>query len=164
MALRYFNAAGADPECEIGERRDVETHLVPLALDAILGRRPPLRVFGDDYPTPDGTAIRDYIHVSDLAAAHVRALDRLLDGGPSAKFNLGTGRGYSVREVLDAAARVAGRPVPHETAPRRPGDPPALVADPAAAAAALGGELTGRSDLETIIETAWAWHRRGGEG
>jgi UDP-arabinose 4-epimerase len=164
MALRYFNAAGADPECEIGERRDVETHLVPLALDAILGRRPPLRVFGDDYPTPDGTAIRDYIHVSDLAAAHVRALDRLLDGGPSAKFNLGTGRGYSVREVLDAAARVAGRPVPHETAPRRPGDPPALVADPAAAAAALGGELTGRSNLETIIETAWAWHRRGGEG
>jgi UDP-arabinose 4-epimerase len=162
VALRYFNAAGADPDGEIGESRDVETHLVPLALDAILGRRPPLKVFGGDYPTPDGTAIRDYIHVSDLAEAHVRALDALLAGAPSQKLNLGTGRGYSVREVLDAAARIAGRPAPHEIAPRRPGDPPELVADPRAAVAALGGGLTGRSDLGAIIETAWNWHRRGG--
>jgi UDP-arabinose 4-epimerase len=160
VALRYFNAAGADPDGEIGEARDVETHLVPLALDAALGRRPPLKVFGDDYPTPDGTAIRDYIHVSDLAEAHVRALDRLLAGGPSLKLNLGTGHGYSVREVLDAAAAIAGRPVPHQVAPRRPGDPPELVADPRAAFALLGQDLTRRSDLATIIETAWAWHAR----
>ena len=160
MALRYFNAAGADPEGEIGEAREIETHLIPLALDAILGRRPPLEVFGSDYPTPDGTAVRDYIHVSDLAAAHVRALDLLLDGGPSRKLNLGTGHGYSVRQVLDAAARVAGRPVPHATAPRRPGDPPALVADPRAAFAVLGQDLTARSGLDSIVETAWAWQSR----
>ena len=158
MALRYFNAAGADPDGEIGEMRDVETHLVPLALDAILGRRPPLRILGDDYPTPDGTAIRDYIHVSDLAEAHVRALDLLLDGAPSRKINLGVGQGYSVRQVLDAAAAVAGRPVPHQVAPRRPGDPPELVADPRAAFALLGQDLTARSSLARIIETAWAWH------
>ena len=158
VALRYFNAAGADPDGEIGEARDVETHLVPLALEALLGRHPALKVFGTDYPTADGTAVRDYIHVADLAAAHVRALDGLLAGGPSRKLNLGTGRGYSVREVLDACARVAGREVPHETGPRRPGDPPTLVADPAAALELLGGDLLARSDLDTIIETAWAWH------
>jgi UDP-glucose-4-epimerase GalE len=162
VALRYFNAAGADPEGEIGEERAVETHLIPLALDAALGRRPPLRVFGEDYPTPDGTAVRDYIHVSDLAEAHVRALGLLLEGAPSSKLNLGTGAGYSVRQVLDAAASIAGRPVPHETAPRRPGDPPALVADPRAAFALLGQDLTARSGLERIIETAWAWHARPG--
>jgi len=160
-ALRYFNAAGADPEGEIGEARDVETHLVPLALDAILGRRPPLRIFGDDYPTPDGTAIRDYIHVADLADAHVRALDRLLAGGASLKLNLGTGRGRSVREVLAAAAAATGRPVPHEIAPRRAGDAPELVADPRAAQALLGADLAPRSDLEQIVETAWAWHVNG---
>jgi UDP-arabinose 4-epimerase len=158
MALRYFNAAGADPDGEIGEARDVETHLVPLALDAILHRRPPLRILGDDYPTPDGTAVRDYIHVSDLADAHVRALDLLLTGEPSRKINLGTGRGYSVREVLDAAAAVAGRMVPHEIAPRRAGDPAELVADPCAARALFGNDLTQRSSLARIIETAWAWH------
>ena len=121
VALRYFNAAGADPEGEIGEARDVETHLVPLALDAVLGRRPALKVFGDDYPTPDGTAVRDYIHVSDLAEAHVRALGLLLDGQPSRKLNLGTGHGYSVRQVLDAAA-AAARPRRSASAPgcRRP--------------------------------------------
>ncbi len=161
VALRYFNAAGADPEGEIGEARDVETHLVPLALDAVLGRRPPLRIFGDDYPTPDGTAVRDYVHVSDLAEAHVRALDRLLAGEPSRKLNLGTGRGHSVRQVLDAVHAVAGRPVPFETAPRRSGDPPELVADPGAAAAFLGDGLGRRSDLSRIVETAWAWHSRG---
>lgn len=163
MALRYFNAAGADPDGEIGERRDVETHLVPLALDAILGRRPPLNILGDDYATPDGTAIRDYIHVSDLAEAHVRALDHLLAGGASRKINLGVGQGYSVRQVLDAAAEVAGRPVPHALAPRRPGDPPELVADPRAAFALLGQDLTARSSLARIIETAWAWHVGGSQ-
>jgi UDP-arabinose 4-epimerase len=161
VALRYFNAAGADPDGEIGEARDVETHLVPLALDALLGRRPPLKVFGDDYPTPDGTAVRDYIHVSDLAEAHVRALGLLLAGGPSRKLNLGTGHGYSVRQVLDAAAAVAGRPVPHGLAPRRAGDPPELVADPRAAFALLGQDLTARSGLARIVETAWAWHAAG---
>ena len=157
-ALRYFNAAGADSEGELGEAREVETHLIPLALDAILGKRPPLRIFGDDYPTADGTAIRDYIHVSDLADAHVRALDHLLAGGASCKVNLGTGRGYSVREVLDSAAAITGRVVPHEISPRRPGDPPELVADPRKALSLLGRELVGRSSISTIIETAWAWH------
>jgi UDP-glucose-4-epimerase GalE len=161
VALRYFNAAGADPEGELGEARDIETHLVPLALDAVLGRRPPVEVFGDDYPTPDGTAIRDYIHVSDLADAHVRALDLLLGGGPSRKLNLGTGRGHSVRQVLDAVRAVAGRPVPQVAAARRAGDPPELVADPAAAVALLGPELTARSSLARIVETAWAWHMHG---
>jgi UDP-arabinose 4-epimerase len=161
VALRYFNAAGADPDGELGEARDVETHLVPLALDAVLGRRPPLEIFGDDYPTPDGTAIRDYIHVSDLAEAHVRALELLLAGGPSRKLNLGTGQGYSVRQVLAAAAAAAGKPVPHAVAPRRPGDPPELVADPRAAFAELGQDLTGRSGLARIVETAWAWHAGG---
>ncbi len=158
VALRYFNAAGADPGGEIGEARDVETHLVPLALEALMGRHPALQVLGTDYPTRDGTAVRDYIHVADLAAAHLRALDLLRAGGESRKLNLGTGRGHSVREVLDACARAAGRAVPHETGPRRPGDPPELVADPAAALAVLGGDLLARSDLDTIIETAWAWH------
>lgn len=161
MALRYFNAAGADPEGELGEARDVETHLIPLALEAALGRRPPLAVFGEDYPTPDGTAIRDYIHVSDLAAAHVRALDRLLAGAAPAKLNLGTGQGYSVRQVLEAAGRAAGRPVPHAVAPRRAGDPPELVADPRSAFALFGQDLTRRSSLEEIVATAWAWHAGG---
>ena len=161
MALRYFNAAGADPDGEIGEARDVETHLVPLALDAVLGRRPPLKVLGDDYPTPDGTAIRDYIHVSDLAEAHVRALEALLAGGASRKLNLGTGAGYSVRQVLETVESVTGRSVPCEMAPRRPGDPPELVAAADAARDLLGSGLTRRSDLVSIIETAWRWHRVG---
>ena len=160
MALRYFNAAGADPDCEIGEARDVETHLVPLALGAVLGTHPPLRILGDNYSTPDGTAVRDYIHVSDLAEVHVRALDLLLEGGASRKINLGTGRGYSVRQVLDAAAEVAGRRVPHEIAPRRSGDPAELVADSSLACALFGTDLTQRSTLACIIETAWAWHLR----
>jgi UDP-arabinose 4-epimerase len=160
MALRYFNAAGADPSGEIGEFRDIETHLVPLALDAILGRRAPLTVFGDDYPTPDGTAIRDYVHVSDLAEAHVRALSLLIEGGPSGKINLGTGRGYSVREVLAAAHAITGRQVPHAMAPRRPGDPAELVADSHNARALLGEDVMQRSSLASIIETAWAWHQR----
>jgi UDP-arabinose 4-epimerase len=158
-ALRYFNAAGADPEGEIGECHDPETHLIPLVIAAALGRRPALEVYGTDYPTPDGTAIRDYIHVQDLAQAHVRALAHLLGGGDSLALNLGTGRGYSVREVVARAAALSGRPVPTRPAPRRPGDPPALVADPACAAERLGWRAQ-ISDLDTILRTALAWHIR----
>lgn len=157
MCLRYFNAAGADPDGDVGERRDVETHLIPLALDAVAGRRPPLKLMGDDYPTPDGTAIRDYIHVTDLAEPHVRALEHLLAGGKSRAINLGTGSGHSVREVLAAVQRVTGKAVPHEIAARRPGDPPELVADPSAGRRLFGDDLTLNSELETILETAWAW-------
>lgn len=159
-ALRYFNAGGADPEGEIGEARDVETHLIPLALDAVLGHRPPLRIMGDDYPTPDGTAVRDYVHVCDLAKAHVAALGHLLGGGESFVANLGTGRGYSVREVIAAIDRVTGRRVPRERAPRRPGDPPQLIADPARALELLGLDLPLSQTIEQIIETAWHWQSR----
>lgn len=157
-ALRYFNAAGADPEGEIGEHRPVETHLVPLMLDAILGLRPPLRVLGTDYPTPDGTAIRDYVHVADLAVAHVRALERLLAGEDPLVCNLGTGEGHSVRQVIEAAERVTGRRVPRVEAPRRPGDPPALVADARRALRELRLLPANPMGLERILETAWAWH------
>jgi UDP-glucose-4-epimerase GalE len=159
-ALRYFNAAGADPEGEIGEHRPVETHLVPLLLDAVLGLRPPLQVLGSDYPTPDGTAIRDYVHVADLAVAHVRALEHLLAGGDSLCCNLGTGEGHSVREVIAVAERVTGRPVPRVEAPRRPGDPAALVADPTRARREFGLLPSNPMGLERILETAWDWHAR----
>jgi UDP-arabinose 4-epimerase len=158
-ALRYFNAAGADPEGEIGEEHEPETHLIPLILYAALGRRPDIAIFGTDYPTPDGSAIRDYIHVQDLAEAHVAALRHLLEGGESLRLNLGTGTGHTVREVIAAAERVTGRRIPQREAPRRAGDPPALVADPSRAKAALG--WTARmSDLDTILRTAWHWHLR----
>lgn len=157
-ALRYFNAAGADPEGEIGEHRPVETHLIPLLLDAVLGLRPPLQVLGTDYPTPDGTAIRDYVHVADLAVAHVRALEHLLAGGAPLVCNLGTGEGHSVRQVIEAAERITGRPVPRIEAPRRPGDPPRLVADPTRARRELGLLPSNPMGLERILETAWAWH------
>jgi UDP-arabinose 4-epimerase len=159
MNLRYFNAAGASPDGTIGEDHDPETHLIPLILQAILGKRPPLQVFGTDYPTPDGTAIRDYIHVIDLADAHVLALNLLLDGHPGDSINLGTGRGYSVREVIETAQRITGKPVPHHDAPRRAGDPPELVADASKAASVLG--FTPKmSDLDTIVKTAWNWHSK----
>ena len=161
IALRYFNAAGADPEGETGERHDPETHLIPLALDAVAGTGPALTVNGDDYDTPDGTCVRDYIHVTDLADAHVRAMSRLLGGGSSDRINLGTGTGSSIREVLEAVSRIAGRGVPHSFGPRRPGDPPVLVADPSRAGKVLGW-TPHHSDLETIVQTAWAWHRRSG--
>jgi UDP-arabinose 4-epimerase len=157
--LRYFNAAGADPAGEIGEHRTVETHLLPLLLDAVLGTRPPLTVFGTDYSTPDGTAIRDYIHVSDLAAAHVAGLRHLLGGGHSLRLNLGTGHGHSVREVINCTERITGRPVPHRLAPRRAGDPPELVADPSRSIALLQLELRHSRSLEQIVATAWEWHR-----
>lgn len=159
VRLRYFNAAGADPDGDIGELHDPESHLIPLAMQAVTGDGPPLILFGDDYPTPDGTCIRDYIHVTDLADAHVRALD-WLDGNPGAHaFNLGTGKGASVREILAALEKVAGKPVPHSIGPLRAGDPAELVSDPAKAMRELG--WTPRmSDLDTIVATAWAWHRR----
>ncbi len=157
IALRYFNAAGADPDGELGENHDPETHLIPLAIKAALGQRPPLDVYGTDYPTPDGTAIRDYIHVSDLADAHVRALDYLTAGGESRALNLGTGRGYSVREVIDTVGKIS--PVPFRDAPRRAGDPPALVADAGHAASVLGWKPQ-RSGLEAITQDAWNWHSK----
>jgi len=160
VSLRYFNAAGADPEGELGERHDPETHLIPNVLRAVSGHGPVLSVFGTDFPTPDGTAIRDYIHVTDLAAAHVLALRHLLDGGTSETINLGTNRGYSVREVVAAAEKITGRPVPREEKPRREGDPPILLASKEKAERVLGWKLR-HSDLGTILETAWAWHRKG---
>lgn len=159
MALRYFNAAGADPDGEIGEDHDPESHLIPLVIGGTLGTRLPVSVFGEDYPTPDGTAVRDYIHVADLADAHLRALDRLEAGTPSQAVNLGTGRGHSVRQVIEAVHAVSGRPVPFDMAPRRAGDPPELVADPTRARDVLG--WTPRfADLSTIVEHAWRWHAR----
>lgn len=159
-ALRYFNAAGADPSGVIGERHDPETHLIPLVLQAAAGRRPDIAVFGNDYDTPDGTAVRDYIHVCDLAAAHVRALQRLLAGAESMTLNLGTGTGHSVREVIDTAARVTGRPIPVREAARREGDPPRLVADPSKALAVLEWRAE-RSDLASILRDAWRFHAKG---
>ena len=158
-ALRYFNAAGADPDGEIGESHDPESHLIPLAMQAVTGEGTAMTLFGDDYPTPDGTCIRDYIHVADLADAHVKALQQLDHRkGPDA-FNLGTGSGASVRQVLEAVERVAGQPVPHSIGPRRAGDPAELVSDPAKANRELGW-MPRSSDLDTIVATAWAWHRR----
>jgi UDP-arabinose 4-epimerase len=158
-ALRYFNAAGADPDCETGERHDPETHLIPLALDAAAGIGKPLTVFGEDYPTADGTCIRDYIHVADLAEAHVAALRAMLGGADSNAYNLGTGNGFTVRQVIDAVERATGRPVPHGIGPRRAGDPAALVADPSAANRDLGWRPV-MSDLNSIVATAWAWHQK----
>jgi UDP-glucose 4-epimerase len=158
IALRYFNAAGADRDGEIGELRDPETHLIPRAMMAIQGHIEDFAVFGSDFDTPDGTAIRDYIHVSDLADAHVAALSRLLAGRPDGKFNLGTGHGYSVKEVLDAIAAETGTSL-RAVGPRRERDPGSLIADPTLARAELGF-TPASSDLETIIKTAWAWHRK----
>jgi UDP-glucose 4-epimerase/UDP-arabinose 4-epimerase len=158
-ALRYFNASGADPEGELGELRDPETHLIPRAMMAVQGYISNFAVFGNDYPTPDGTAIRDYIHVSDLAEAHVAALQHLLAGKASGAFNLGAGRGYSVKQVLDAIAAETGESLPVSEASRREGDPPVLVADVSLSHTELGFAPR-LSDLKTIVETAWAWHRR----
>ena len=156
-ALRYFNAAGADPEGMIGEDHDPETHLIPLALAAAAGKGPPLTMFGDDYPTEDGTCVRDYIHVTDLAAAHVRALERMDEGYKA--YNLGTGTGASVKRILSTVERLTGNPVPHHIGPRRAGDPAALVADPARAMADLDWRPR-LSDLDTIVRTAWNWLNR----
>mgnify|MGYP001293337486 FL=1 len=155
-ALRYFNAAGADPGGRLGEDHRPETHLIPLGLGAAAGRRPPLTVFGDDYPTPDRTCIRDYIHVADLAEAHLLALEAL--ASRSVRYNLGNGTGYSVREVIATAERVTGRAVPHEIGPRRAGDPPVLVASSRRIREELGWAPRYPA-LETIIAHAWAWRQ-----
>jgi UDP-glucose-4-epimerase GalE len=157
-ALRYFNASGASPDGTIGEDHEPETHLIPLVLQSILGLRAHVEIFGTDYPTPDGTCIRDYIHVDDLAEAHLLALEKL-ESGKGLHYNIGTGRGYSVREVIRTAEEVTGKKVPVKEGPRRAGDPPALVA----AADKVQRELGWRAryaELRPIIETAWNWHRR----
>lgn len=158
FCLRYFNASGADPAGGIGELRDNETHLIPRAMMALQGHVD-FAVFGDDYDTPDGTAIRDYIHVTDLAAAHIAALKLLEQGQAGGSFNLGTGTGFSVREILTAIRQETGREVPHTIKPRRAGDPTYLVADPSAARKVLKF-VPRHSDLATVIRTAWAWHQK----
>jgi len=157
VALRYFNAAGADPDGELGEAHDPETHLIPLVIAAALGQRLQIDICGTDYQTPDGTAIRDYIHVMDLADAHVRALRYLRDGRDSVALNLGTGAGHSVREVIATVEHVGRRSVPVREAPRRCGDPPALVADARRAQTVLGWHPR-YADLDAIVRTAWDWH------
>ena len=158
VCLRYFNAAGADEQGRIGERHEPETHAVPLALQAALGQRQGFRLFGDDYDTRDGTAVRDYVHVTDLADAHVRALAYLLEGGATTALNLGTGTGTTVRELVEAVRRTTNQPFPVETAPRRPGDAPCLVADNRRAREVLG--WAPRRTLDDIVRTAWRWHAR----
>lgn len=157
--LRYFNAAGADPDGVIGECHHPETHLIPLSMQALTGDTAPLTIFGDDYATADGTCIRDYVHVSDLADAHFLSLQQLKHREGVDVFNLGTGHGASIREVIDAVGKAAGKPVPHRMGARRPGDPAVLVSDPSKAKRELGWSPA-LSDLETIVSTAWAWHRR----
>ncbi len=157
-SLRYFNAAGADESGEIGELHEPETHLIPLALCAAAGTGPELPVFGSDYPTPDGTCVRDYIHVNDLASAHLRALDHLEAGNESFAVNLGTGTGASVQQVISAVEEVTGKQVPRKIVPRRPGDPPALVANPAKAQALLSWQAT--RGLREVVTTAWNFMER----
>jgi UDP-glucose-4-epimerase GalE len=159
MMLRYFNACGADPAGETGELHDPEPHLIPRVLDAATGRLATLEIFGTDYPTRDGTCIRDYIHVSDLADAHVAALRVLLAGGETRALNLGIGTGFTVREVIRAAERVTGRSLTVRESPRRAGDPPELVADSSLAASVLGWRPR-FTDIEEMIQTAWNWHQR----
>jgi UDP-glucose 4-epimerase len=159
VCLRYFNAAGAHPDGLLGERHEPETHLVPLVLQAAAGRRPHITVFGRDYDTPDGTCVRDYIHVMDLAQAHWLALRYLAQGGATSVFNLGNGNGYSVQEVVDTASRVTGRAIAVQEGPRRAGDPARLVADAALARQVLGWQPQ-YSDLGTIIQDAWQWECR----
>jgi len=162
MALRYFNAAGADPDAEVGERHMPETHLIPLVLQTALGQRGYIDILGDDYPTPDGTAIRDYVHVTDLADAHIQALAHLQSGGASGAINLGNGQGHSVLEVVEAARAVTGHAIPVRMAPRRAGDSTRLVGDATRARAVLG--WTPRyTDIREIIATAWAWHQKDAE-
>lgn len=158
VSLRYFNAAGASSDGVLGEDWSITSNLIPLVMKAALGASGPLKVFGNDYPTPDGTGVRDYIHVEDLAAAHVAALDYLAGGGADITLNLGTGHGTSVLQILEATARVHGAEVPHEFAPRRPGDPATVYADASLAAQTLGWRAV--RDLENIVTSAYEWHRR----
>ena len=158
VSLRYFNAAGASADSSIGENWDMSQNLIPLVMKAILGASGPVRVFGNDYPTPDGTCLRDYIHVEDLAQAHINALDYLATGGKSMACNVGTGQASSVLDVLRIAEEVSGRSVPHEIAPRRPGDPTTVFADPTLVRAVLGWRAT--HDLREIVSSAWRWHSK----
>ena len=156
-SLRYFNAAGADPSGEIGEDHRPETHLIPLVLQVALGQREKIFVFGTDYDTPDGTCIRDYIHVNDLADAHILAVEALAEGAEGGVYNLGSGQGFSVQEVIDVAEKVVGRSIPREETDRRPGDPARLVASSQRIRDELGWEPK-MTNLEDIIATAWRWH------
>jgi UDP-glucose 4-epimerase len=156
-ALRYFNAAGADPAGDIGEDHTPETHLIPLVLKVALGELPQLEVFGNDYPTPDGTCVRDYIHVNDLAQAHILALDALAAGAPSSAYNLGNGSGYTVLDVIRTAEKVVGKTLPVKFTARRPGDPAMLVAGSDKIKRELGWQPA-YPELKDIIETAWRWH------
>jgi UDP-glucose 4-epimerase len=160
VSLRYFNAAGADPSGRLGERHEPETHLIPLVLQVATGERQAIQIYGTDYPTEDGTCIRDYVHVHDLTQAHLLALKKLLKGGSSAVYNLGNSKGYSVREVIEAARRITGHSIPAVEAGRRPGDPAFLVADSGRIRRELGWRPR-YEELTAIIETAWAWHRKG---
>ena len=159
VALRYFNAAGADPDGAIGENHDPETHLIPLVLDVAQGRRRQLEIYGTDYDTPDGTCVRDYIHVSDLADAHVLALEYLQEGGKSNEFNLGNRDGYSVRQVIETARQITGCEIACLESERRPGDPAALIGSSNKIKTILGWKARHNS-LEAIIQSAWRWHQR----
>lgn len=157
-ALRYFNAAGADPDGELGEDHRPETHLIPIVLQVALGRRDTVTIFGDDFNTPDGTCVRDYIHIADLAHAHLLALERLLNGHPGGEFNLGNGDGYSVKDVIEQARKITAKPIPSNISGRRPGDPASLIASSTKARQELGWKPQFTS-LESIIDTAWQWHK-----
>lgn len=159
VCLRYFNAAGADPDGALGERHNPETHLIPLVLQAASGRRESIAVFGDDYDTPDGTCIRDYIHVQDLCSAHLLALEHLLKGGASKRYNLGNGKGFSVKEVIDVARAVTGQTIKVKMQPRRAGDSARLIADSSAMIRELGWRPA-RAELATIVADAWAWEQK----
>ena len=163
VCLRYFNAAGADPDGELGEDHEPETHLIPLVLQTAIGQTAAINIFGDDYPTRDGTCIRDYIHINDLAQAHFLALEKLLNGQPGGKYNLGNGNGYSVKEVIKVARNITGKPIPSKIVERRPGDPAILIGSSEKAVRELGWKPQ-FSNLDTIIETAWRWHRDHPEG
>lgn len=163
IALRYFNAAGADPEGLLGEDHDPEEHLIPVALLATMGKRGKLKIFGTDWETPDGTCIRDFVHVTDLAEAHFLALNSLRNGGKTNAYNLGNGHGFSVKEVIDTVQKVIGQAVPVEAASRRPGDPARLIASPDRAKAELGWKIQ-YSQLDVIIQNAWAWRKAKPDG
>jgi UDP-glucose 4-epimerase len=156
--LRYFNAAGADPSGSIGEDHSPESHLIPLVLQVALGKRASIKIFGDDYATEDGTCVRDYIHVLDLASSHLLALEKLANGGPSGIYNLGNGQGFSVREIIDVCREVTGHPIPEEMAPRRAGDPAVLIAGAERARTSLGWEPK-YTQVRDIVATAWQWHQ-----
>lgn len=159
VALRYFNACGANEEADVGENHNPESHLIPLVLDAAMGKRENIKIFGTDYPTPDGTCVRDYIHVVDLASAHLLALKHLLDGGESKQYNLGNGKGFSVREVISAVKKITGKEFAVVEDARRPGDPPILVASSEKIRNELGWKPQ-YADIEAIVATAWKWHQK----